>query len=478
MASQERRHPRRATRPTLVVPGGTEEAKDRTTNFARCNSPGTSLHEPSAHRALPESLAAVTVFRQRAFRLLSVHVPRPANATAATCNGTTCGFTCNPGYEPSGTQCVIATNLYVSGAGSDTNSGTQASPFRTWKRAAQIAQAGTVVNFAAGTYDVNGGDDFTDAVPNGVTLQRSGSGTVNFISDGQHSLVFAGSGTVQNITLTRFRSPLSATTGTQTVKGITITQQVDSIRVAGTAIMVISDGTSISGAPTENKFLVELNASGQLTLRDSTFNGTWTDCFNAETGGGIRATDSSTLSISNATCSGALSPCVWATTSARIGVTNATLTATCNGIVTAGNVSLTSTGSTFVGMEARDTSTWTITRVTVTSAGFGVGLNSTGRITFRNSRFAGVNGVGIGAKGTFDFGSVSSAGGNTFNTNNRPHEGLNVNVDGVTVEARGNQWLPGVQGASPSGTMPAAYVGGPADGDNYYIATDQSAIQF
>jgi hypothetical protein len=35
--------------------------------------------------------------------------PVPANATAATCNGGTCGFTCNSGYKQCGTTCIPST---------------------------------------------------------------------------------------------------------------------------------------------------------------------------------------------------------------------------------------------------------------------------------------------------------------------------------------------------------------------------------
>src|SRR5438270_13262023 len=46
----------------------------------------------------------------------------------------------------------MATDIYVSTTGSDSNSGTQTSPFATILAASQAAQPGTTVHVAAGTY--------------------------------------------------------------------------------------------------------------------------------------------------------------------------------------------------------------------------------------------------------------------------------------------------------------------------------------
>src|SRR5260221_7528713 len=47
---------------------------------------------------------------------------------------------------------MTTTDLYVSTTGSDSNSGTQSSPFKTILKASQAAQPGTTVHVAAGTY--------------------------------------------------------------------------------------------------------------------------------------------------------------------------------------------------------------------------------------------------------------------------------------------------------------------------------------
>jgi hypothetical protein len=334
------------------------------------------------------------------------------------------------------------------------------------------------VNFAPGTYDGPGGDDFTDAIPNGVTLQPSGSGTVTFNADGQHSLVFTGSGTVQNITLTNFKSPLSATTGTQTIKSVSAIVQFDPIHVSGNAIMVISDNSSISGAAINNQYLVQVDSSAQLTVRDTTITGSWASCFGPPVaGGGITAADSSTISLVNLTCTGTLAPCVFASGSAKIALTNGSLLNICErGLITTGNTSVTSTNTAFADMEAHDASSWTISGCSVGNVGFGVGLHGTGRVSLRGCSLAGINGLSIYAVGMYDFGTSGSPGNNTFNTSARDFGGIYISIDGVVVQAHGNHWVPNQQGADGNGVMPSMYLVGPVDGPNVSISTGQSAV--
>ena len=405
---------------------------------------------------------------------------KPANASTVTCNGTTCGFTCNPGYEPSGAQCVPATNLYVSTSGSDSNPGTQGAPFRTWKQAAQVAQAGAIVNFAAGTYDNLGGDDFADAIPASVTLQRSGSGTVTFAGDGQHALTFAGSGTVQNITLTNFGSPFVATTGTQTVKAVAVTQPLDAIRLSGTAVMVISDGSSISGGPAVNRYLFNVEGSAQLTVRDSTVTGAWDACVTPTLAGdGIVMSASAIVSLVGVTFGGTMNATVMATGSSKLSLTNSTLRNSCGGgFGTRDNASAVSSNTNFGGIGVNDSSTVTITGGAIDDGGLGLNIYGQARGSFRSVSLGGVFGVTVMSTGQCDFGTSTSPGNNTFNPSARDGGGLNVNVDGASVLAVGNKWVPNEQGANANGNMPAGVVWGPASGKNFSISSNVSTVEF
>jgi hypothetical protein len=75
-------------------------------------------------------------------------------------------------------------NLYVATSGSDSNTGTQAKPFRTITKAATVAKAGTTVHVAAGTYAGN------------VTTKTSGtaSARIRFVSDTKWGAKIVGSG--------------------------------------------------------------------------------------------------------------------------------------------------------------------------------------------------------------------------------------------------------------------------------------------
>jgi hypothetical protein len=400
---------------------------------------------------------------------------KPANASTISCNGTNCELTCNPGYEPSGLQCVPAQNIYVSTSGSDTNSGTQAAPFRTWKRASQVAQAGTIVNFAAGTYDIAGGDDFAQPIPNGVTLQRSDSAAVNFVGDGSHSLTFAGSGTIQNIVLNKFGSPMIASSGSQTVKGVTVSQPSEPIRVGGSAAMVISDTSQISGAPAVNRFLVAVESSAQLTVRDSTITGAWESCLTPTSAGeGINTNGTAVLSLVGVTFGGTMNRSVVSRGLSTVSLTSSRLVSSCYaGVQALENSTVSSSNSVFNRIDGKDSGSLTIDGGTVEWANSGgVQLQTTGRVSFRNVRFEGA--LELFGPATYDFGTGSSPGNNTFNPTSRGGGGLTVqdddlNLADVLVLAVGNKWIPNLQGADANGNMPAQRVCDPVYGDNFSI---------
>lgn len=76
-------------------------------------------------------------------------------------------------------------HLYVSPQGSDANPGTEASPFRTIQRAANVAKASTTIHVAEGAY------------PGNIDSSASGtaSGRVIFLSDKAHPAKVVGTGT-------------------------------------------------------------------------------------------------------------------------------------------------------------------------------------------------------------------------------------------------------------------------------------------
>jgi hypothetical protein len=402
---------------------------------------------------------------------------KPANATAVSCNGTSCVVTCDPGFEPSGTQCVALTALYVSTTGSDTNSGSQASPFRSWKRAAQIAKSGMTVNFAAGTYNANGGDDFADAIPNGVALQASGAGSVTFAADGQRSLVFSGSGSVTNLTLVNFKAPLVASSGTQTVKGTTITGSAGPVQVTGTAAMVISDGSTVSGTPIERvspelATLVRVDAAASLTIRDTTITGSWSECLGATTsaGAGLIAAASSTVTLINMTFNGYLWEALRASDSATVALTNSSVLSNCGyGLRAEENVVVNANNTTFADIIVDGGAGLTMTGGAVKTGGFDTFLLGTGARSFRGVGFEGH--VRIEDSGHSNFGTNGSRGNNTLSA------GMTFTTDGVGISAFGNKWIPNVQGADANGFFPPTFMMGPVSGANVTIPSATSGVQ-
>ena len=78
------------------------------------------------------------------------------------------------------------TDYYVSTSGSDHNSGTKSSPFRTIQHAANIVDPGDVVHVLSGTY--------AEAVE--VTRNGTSSARIRFISDSQWGAKITGNGTI------------------------------------------------------------------------------------------------------------------------------------------------------------------------------------------------------------------------------------------------------------------------------------------
>jgi MYXO-CTERM domain-containing protein len=74
------------------------------------------------------------------------------------------------------TKRALATEYYVSPTGSDSNPGTQASPWGTVQKAASSAAAGDTVYFRAGTYSIT-----TPSGSNGIEFSKSGTSDTNRI---------------------------------------------------------------------------------------------------------------------------------------------------------------------------------------------------------------------------------------------------------------------------------------------------------
>ncbi len=114
-----------------------------------------------------------------------VECPKPAHGMA-TCTESRCGFACDKDYVAKGSECSLGT-IYVNvSSGRDDWEGTEARPLKTYRRAIELASANgsaiKTINFAAGTYS-EPVDDFSASIPEGVTVQNWGTGSVAFQAD-------------------------------------------------------------------------------------------------------------------------------------------------------------------------------------------------------------------------------------------------------------------------------------------------------
>jgi hypothetical protein len=101
--------------------------------------------------------------------------------------------------------------------GNDTSgNGSADTPFRTFKRALQVATAGDSVRLLDGEYRLADGETWMVPIPDKVTVEGQSAAGTKLIGPGEtggsvsvDGLTFAGEGTVKNLTVTAFRANIS-----------------------------------------------------------------------------------------------------------------------------------------------------------------------------------------------------------------------------------------------------------------------------
>jgi hypothetical protein len=395
----------------------------------------------------------------------------PANGSA-TCVSGACDFSCATDYFKSGATC-LRRNIYVSTGGSDSAAGTQAAPYRTYDRALNGAVSGQIVNFAAGSY----AEAFTRAIPDGLTLQRTSGeiGTVVFTGTGAETITFAGSGTMRQIRLNTFGVPLRATTGAQTLEGVTVVTPTAAVQLSGTASMTTTD-CSFSGSPPvageAYASLMRLKGNARLTARGTTsFTGNYFCGSGADRTAALYATDSAQVDFNATTIAGAFyNGALYFDNSAALLMTNSNIDvgSTCtnaglfygsstlqvtggtykNGLVVSGaNVNLTIDGGTFSG---------------------GIGWAQGNNFRARNARIDLISILGS-ISGAVDLGTAASPGNNDFSQGSSYGLFAQVGSTTVVLNVSGNKWHPSVQGADANGRYAVGTVVTSGTGMNYYL---------
>jgi hypothetical protein len=141
-------------------------------------------------------------------------------------------------------------------SGKDTNSGTKLLPFKTLARGLSTAITGDTMRLAIGVYSTGtNGEKFTTGtqqvvVPAGVTIlgtpaddftsQLHGSGGA-----GETGLNLKGAAIVKNLILTGFQTGIHATQGVQTLKNLTLDQNVLGLGLSGSARATLTASTVV-----------------------------------------------------------------------------------------------------------------------------------------------------------------------------------------------------------------------------------------
>jgi len=175
---------------------------------------------------------------------------------------------------------VVAPNFYVNApTGSDTNRGTQASPFKTITHAMSLSKSGSTVQVAPGTYDVANGEVFPITVPAGVLLigdetnKGGGSTPTSIVGGGQvpaspvgtSAALLPGTGsTIAGFTVTNNNGSFSVRRGLS-LGNSTVTLRNDTVTGATHQVGVYIDA-SINHMITGNRIVGNGNTSTGLAF--------------------------------------------------------------------------------------------------------------------------------------------------------------------------------------------------------------------
>jgi hypothetical protein len=350
--------------------------------------------------------------------------------------------------------------------GHDDNPGTFTQPFKSFRRAMQAAQSGQIVNFNTGNYGAPTDDDFGEPIPDGVTLRKlPNAGVVTFEAAlPTSSLIFAGGGGLNGIRVHGFHDPIKATTGQQFLANVDVYESTGTIILAGDA-EVHCDLCYFSGNPLRGP-LVTLEGSAKLYWNIGSIYNSRTDCAEdagAEVPHGITLHESASLFATRLSIWGKFGAGIFHDGSGAIELAQSDIREGCKGwsLITDFPASekqwerLAFEGTEFYGS------------VTVAARG----------VRARNSWFLGLQGLALAGRrdGIDDLGNELEPGGNKFThvgpfgvVVTKQEVGLSLlsaagAVDGGSapvdvIQARGNTWVPSVQGADRDGTYPENYV--------------------
>jgi hypothetical protein len=378
--------------------------------------------------------------------------------------------------------------IHVSPSGDDANDG-MALPVKTLKHAIGLAAANpaiTSIAVATGRYAVGGGEIFPYTVPPHVTIVGpAGGGAILAGSSAEPGMV-VDTGALQDLELESFTVAVTAT-GTARVENLHIRSSALAVRAETAARLTVENldissviggcgtGIELNGAAdlmattlTTRNLETTLDAKDQTSIRITGANITGDrNCDTDALAGPVMLIDSNnSFMLADSIIDGGNEGILFGhhPTTLHASLSNSTIRNIAKDALADGGRGFTfeMTGGNLsangrAGAEIAVSGIWTFTGVTIEqNSVFGVYVNDA-TLVMRNCSITGNrDGLFLDNAGAVDLGTSDSPGANTLQHNT--DVGLYLDSTQVQVEAVGNTWNPGVQGADSAGRYIAATI--------------------
>lgn len=400
------------------------------------------------------------------------------------------------------------TELFVDPAiGVDENDCSRSRPCRTLIQALMRATAGQTIFLADGVYSVTA-EMSHPPVPAGVTIAAMTPGAVTLLGDVNASAFsLQGDATIRGLLLRGFSAGIVASEGQVTLEGLQIEDTAIGLDLQG-SVQVVAQGLTF----TAGQSAFQMRTAADLRLIDSTISDMGPNCsggvgigylqdsatvrferVTAQSNYGsleLRQASSayiveSTL-INNGTDGCGRSTHIDMGESATLSLTDTTIEqGPGSGILALADNQVSIMGGSFVGLDQPEglyvSASYLDVRGTKFSGYFTAMRLGKGQSIVRGVEVNGnVVGIDFNADegGSLDLGNAEEPGGNTIQQNS--DTGLRVfGSSGSVINAVGNTWNPGEQGADANGQMtPGMTLVGPVSGSNFQLSAQGPVIQF
>jgi hypothetical protein len=399
-----------------------------------------------------------------------------------------------------------AMTIHVAPNGDDANDGFVL-PVKTVKHALGLATVNLAigrVELAPGRYSTAQGETFPYTVPPNLTVAGPAGGGAILVGSGTEVALTVESATLQDLEFESFALVLAVTGKTHLTR---LRVRLSSVAVRGDmAANIVAQDLDLSGVKGACGTAIELNSSTSLLLERLT-----TQFYAIST----KVSDQAELSMSKANIAGDSTCTLGAGTAAFSVASSGPFTLT-DSIIDGGNIGVYVSGRPGVHTRISGTTIRNVVRVAANvtgdldvnggllssnpialNAGGGVvalhdvafvrgGIQlGDGMITLRScsitsSASDGTTGSAayvFGQHASYDFGTVASPGNNTFQLNSAA--GVEIEFGVSHVDAVGNTWRPGVQGADAAGHYSSQLVGpvGPMGASSNFIVGANATLQ-